>query len=68
VPPEALQDEEDWKALGGDVDELRRERDLLWRRKITPQQYAAWRRHSANRLRGFHAYTRTKGPNRRSDR
>jgi transcriptional regulator with XRE-family HTH domain len=46
-----LEDEVEWRALGGDVAELRAQRDLLWRGKLTPQRYAAWRRHRADRLR-----------------
>lgn len=63
ITRKALQEEEKWKDLGGDVIDLRRHRDLLYRGKITPQQYAAWRRHAADRLRRLHAPTPEGGSN-----
>lgn len=65
ITPGALKDEAEWKALGGNVGELRHQRDLLWRGKLTPPQYAAWRRHRADRLRALHTYARERRPNRR---
>jgi transcriptional regulator with XRE-family HTH domain len=51
ITRETQKEEAEWRALGGDVAELRAQRDLLWRGKTTPQRYAAWRRHKADRLR-----------------
>lgn len=42
---------EEWRAAGGNPAELRRKRDRLWSGSISPQQFAAWKRHASARLR-----------------
>jgi transcriptional regulator with XRE-family HTH domain len=50
LTPKVLRELQEWKSVGGEPQEIIRQRDRLARGEIEPHQYAAWKRHAKARL------------------